>query len=65
MKGVKCKKVEEGIAIWVWHLNDKTCTAVEQVKESGNIVRKYCMLLPYSVFCFIYLSKFYKFKIKS
>jgi len=29
MKGVKCEKVEEDIAIWVWHLNDRNDTAVE------------------------------------
>jgi len=28
MKGVKCEKVEENIAIWVWHLNDRNCTEV-------------------------------------
>jgi hypothetical protein len=28
MKGVNCEKVEENIAIWVWHLNDRNCTEV-------------------------------------
>jgi hypothetical protein len=64
MKGVKCEKMEENIAIWVWHLNDRNCTQVEEVKERANIVCKYCILLPYSLLWFIYVSVFYKFKKK-
>jgi hypothetical protein len=46
MKDVKCEKVEEDLAIWVWHLNGSNYTAVEEVKERAKVVCKYCILLP-------------------
>jgi hypothetical protein len=43
MKGVKCEKVEEDTAIWVWHLNDK-------ITQQWNRLRKEQKLFASTVF---------------
>jgi hypothetical protein len=37
IKSVKCEKVEEDLAMWIWHLSVRNCTLVEEVKERAKL----------------------------